>query len=446
MRAALLLAILSACGRVDFTTTPDAGPRLPALAQRNFVKAANPDAGDFFGTAIALSADGSTLAVGARWEDSGGSPADNSVTDSGATYVYVRAGASWVQQAYIKVAQSGAEFGSDVRLSATGDTLVVTATMANKAYVFQRSGSTWTLQAPLSPPAAGAYFGSDAAISDDGNTVVIGEYGRAGNTGAAHVFTRTGTTWSGPLTLTASNADAGDIFGDELAMSGDGTLLVVGAKWEQSSATSIDGDATDNSLLHAGAAYVFRRNGSAWSPEAYLKASDTTTENWFGSSLAVNRDGSRLVVAAGGANMFRGAAYVFDHTTAGWQQTARLQPAIADANDETMWCVALSDDGRVLVSGGRGEASGATGVNGDALDNSVFGAGAAYVFVDDGGWAQFAYLKSFQVGATDNFGASVDVAGSTIVVGATGEATKAAGLDPSPDELAVGAGAAYVFE
>jgi hypothetical protein len=85
-------------------------------------------------------------------------------------------------------------------------------------------------------------------------------------------------------------------------------------------------------------------------------------------------------------------------------------------------------------------------VNGDALDNSVFGAGAAYVFVDDGGWAQFAYLKSFQVGATDNFGASVDVAGSTIVVGATGEATKAAGLDPSPDELAVGAGAAYVFE
>jgi hypothetical protein len=253
------------------------------------VKAANPDAGDFFGTAIALSADGSTLAVGARWEDSGGSPADNSVTDSGATYVYVRAGASWVQQAYIKVAQSGAEFGSDVRLSATGDTLVVTATMANKAYVFQRSGSTWTLQAPLSPPAAGAYFGSDAAISDDGNTVVIGEYGRAGNTGAAHVFTRTGTTWSGPLTLTASNADAGDIFGDELAMSGDGTLLVVGAKWEQSSATSIDGDATDNSLLHAGAAYVFRRNGSAWSPEAYLKASDTTTENWFGSSLAVNR-------------------------------------------------------------------------------------------------------------------------------------------------------------
>ena len=88
--------------------------------QQAYLKASNTDANDQFGVSVAISGD--TLAVGAQFEDSNGSQADNSAQDSGAVYVFTRSGGVWTQQAYLKGnnTEAGDQFGVSVAIS--GDT------------------------------------------------------------------------------------------------------------------------------------------------------------------------------------------------------------------------------------------------------------------------------------------------------------------------------------
>src|SRR5262249_46049315 len=101
-------------------------------SQQAYLKASNTDAFDEFGASVALSAGGSTLAVGPTRESSaatgiGGNPADNSASLAGAVYVFTRSGATWSQQAYLKASNTdaGDNFGGSVALSADGSTLAV---------------------------------------------------------------------------------------------------------------------------------------------------------------------------------------------------------------------------------------------------------------------------------------------------------------------------------
>src|SRR5205814_1608421 len=118
----------------------------------------------------------------------------------------------------------------------------------------------------------------------------------ASGSGAAYVFVRSGTTWSQQAYLKASNAEAGDQFGVSVALSGD--TLVVGATSEDSNATGVNGNQADNSAGWSGAAYVFVRSGTAWSQQAYLKASNAGAGDVFGYSLALS--GDTLAVGAFG--------------------------------------------------------------------------------------------------------------------------------------------------
>ena len=150
--------------------------------------------------------------------------------------------------------------------------------------------------------------------------------------------------------------------------------MVVGASGEDSNATGINGDQTNNSASDSGAAYVFVRNGVTWTQQAYLKASNTDAGDLFGYSVAVSGD--------------------------------------------------------TVVVGAYGEDSNATGVNGDQTDNSARDSGAAYVFVRNGGtWTQQAYLKASNTDGGDGFGYSVAVSGDTVVVGAFGEDSNATGIN-----------------
>jgi len=123
-------------------------------------------------------------------------------------------------------------------------------------------------------------FGYAAAI--DGDTVVVGASGEdssatgvngnqslndAENSGAAYVFTRSGTTWSQQAYLKASNTEADDYFGDVVAIDGD--TIVVGAPREDSSATGVNGNQSLNDASKSGAAYVFTRSGTTWTQQAY---------------------------------------------------------------------------------------------------------------------------------------------------------------------------------
>ena len=273
--------------------------------QQAYLNASNTEAGDNFGWSVALSGD--TLAVGALNEDSGGSnQTDNSASNSGAAYVFSRSGAVWSPQAYIKASNAASNDYFGTTLALDGETLAVGASGKNSsagaAYVFSRSGVTWTEQAYLlaSNTEAGDMFGKGVALSGDslavGAPAEDGDANTISNSGAAYVFSRSGATWTQQAYLKASNPEASDYFGISLAFSGE--TLAVGTYYEDSSATGVNGNQTDNSAAQSGAAYVFSRSGTAWTQQAYLKASNTEAGDHFGFSLALNGDslavGARL--------------------------------------------------------------------------------------------------------------------------------------------------------
>jgi FG-GAP repeat len=228
--------------------------------------------------------------------------------------------------------------------------------------------------------------GEDSAASGvDGNQADNSFF----SVGAAYVFTRSGSTWSQQAYLKASNPGSFDVFGSSVAVSGD--TVVVGAGGENSAASGVNGNQADNSKGDAGAAYVFTRNGSTWSQQAYLKASNPDVFDRFGDSVAVS--GDTVVVAASGEDSAvagvngnqadntksdAGAAYVFIRTGSTWSQQAYLKSSNPDSQDEFGSSVAVSGD--TVVVAARFEDSNATGVNGNHANNSLGDAGAAYIF------------------------------------------------------------------
>jgi hypothetical protein len=458
-----------------------------------YIKASNTDAGDRFGGAIALSTDGSTLAVGAPYEKSAatgidGNQADNSAYDSGAAYVFVRAGASWSQQAYIKASNTDAQdmFGRAIAVSADGNTLAVSAPQESSAatgiggnqadnsaatsgavYVLVRAGTTWSQQAYVkaSNTASGDTFGGSVALSADGNTLAVGAYGASSFTGAVYVFTRAGATWSQQAIVKASNAEASDTFGDPVTLSADGNTLAVSASWESSAATGIGGNQADNSAAKAGAVYVFTRAGTAWSQQAYIKASNTDAGDQFGWTVALSGDGTTL--EAGAVNeasaatgidgnqsdntaASAGAVYVFSRAGAIWSQQAYVKASNTDPNDRFGSSVAVSSDGSALAIGAPLEASAATGIGGDQADNSASAAGAAYGYARAGAtWSTQGYLKASNTDGGDQFGLALTMSGdaSTLAVGGPQESSAATGVGgDQADNTAFAAGAVYVIE
>ncbi|MBL8694107.1 MAG: FG-GAP repeat protein [Planctomycetes bacterium] len=463
------------------------------VAQQAYLKASNPGVTDYFGSSVAVSGD--TVVVGAHGEDSSatgvnGNQADNSAMNSGAAYVFVRSGSIWSQPAYLKSSNTGALdcFGASVSIS--HDTIVVgafgeassatgvngneadnSALNSGAAYIFVRNAATWIQQAYLkaSNSEVDDRFGSSVSIS--GDTVVVGalfedsnakgvngtqSYDVASSAGAAYVFIRSGSTWSQEAYLKASNTDPEDHFGSAVSIANN--TIVIGAWGEDSSAMGVNGNQYDNSAPSAGASYVFIRNSSTWSQEAYLKASNADAGDGFGAAVAI--DGDTIVVGSSqessnatsvNGNQFdnssqrAGAAYVFSRTGSTWSQQVYLKASNSELGDEFGSAVAIS--GETLVIGAYQEDSNATIVNGDQYNNSATSSGAVYIFSWNGrAWSQQAYLKASNANAVDFFGSAVAISGGLLVVGATSEDSSASGIDGNQlDDSASQSGAAYVF-
>lgn len=309
------------------------------------------------------------------------------------------------------------------------------------------------------------------AVAISGDTLVIGSRfegsdatdvngdesnNNAVDAGAVYVFTRTAGVWNQQAYLKASNTDASDFFGYSVAISGN--TIIVGAPQEDSSATGIDGDESNNNAALSGAAYVFTRSAGAWSQQAYLKASNTESGDNFGSVVAISEN--KAVISApledsnatgvngdenNNTSFMSGAAYVFSHNAGIWSQEAYLKASNTDAFDKFGIDVAISNN--LIVVGAYSEGSDSTGINGDENNNDASGSGAAYVFhYSPGSWHQEAYLKASNTGASDSFGIAVDISDNTIVVGANLEDSDSSGVngDESNDD-AEGSGAVYVF-
>ncbi len=340
-------------------------------------------AGEHFATRVALSGD--TMLVGTAPDGSGDS------------YVFVRSGGTWTQQAKLRGDDtvSTDEFGMSVGIS--GDTAVVGAlgAMGNRgaAYVFVRSGTTWTQQAKLlaKDAADGDTFGWTVAIS--GDTILLSAPRKDFIRGAAYVFTRSGITWTEQAKLTADTRQVNSFFGINLKLNGDDAII--GAPF------------ADNK---AGLAFVFHRDGSTWTQQGTLMASDRAPGGFFGGALDV--DGERAIVGASGFDIGSpGAAYVFVRSGGTWTQEAKLTSAAA-----------VRFGGDVAIRNGIA-VIGAP----DSNDN----VGTAHVFAPIAGtWTEQSKLAPMDGAPLDHFG-TIAMDGNTLAVGSPYHAT--------------GRGAAYVY-
>ena len=427
---------------------------------------------DYFGSAVALAGD--TALVGARGD------AKSAGSDAGSAYVFTRDGSTWVQQAKLTAADAaeGDRFGAAVALA--GDTALIGAwgddtaagTNAGSAYAFVRSGTGWSQQAKLSAGDAEAddNFGNAVALS--GDTALIGAWGddtaAAMHAGSAYVFVRSETTWVQQAKLSRTEAAGDDNFGSAVALAGDTALIgtwkddtltaqdagsayvfvrAAGVWVQQAKLTTSDAAADDRfgasvalsdttalvgangcdttAGMHAGASYIFRRDGTAWAQQAKLTANDAAQWDKLGFAVAISGDtalvGAPDDATASGSNA--GSAYVFGRSAALWVQQAKLTANDGAADDRFGTAVALA---------------GATALIGASLADTAAGAdaGSAYLFVRGGAaWGQLAKLTAADAAPGDAFGSAVALAAESALVGAPYAGTAAL----------THAGAAYVF-
>ncbi len=401
-----------------------------------------------YGWSVALSENSETLAIGALGEtsvpvDQRECPEDEPDCDpedeleikrnSGAVYAYAPLDAD---PKLLKAPNTGSEdqFGRDVALSDDGTTLVVSAS-------FEDSDLT-------------GIFPVFDSLADNED---------APDSGAAYVFVRSGEEWVLQAYIKAPNTEELDLFGWDIALSGDGSTLAISAISEDASGT----DPQDDSLSASGAVFVYTRDvDNIWTQQAYLKASNADENDAFGSALAINQNGSYLAVSAlnedGSAGQpddngrpASGAVYVFarDDVNA-WSEVAYLKASNADADDLFGQSLSFDASASLLAVGAPREDKLISGVVPVNSGPESLNTGAAYLFARSGlgvnsSWPQKAfYFKPSNASQNQQFGQAVALSssGNTLAVGAWGERSPAVGIGGNQDgENIPAAGAAYVF-
>jgi len=340
-------------------------------------------ANDTYGRGVAVSADGSVIVVGA----------DGATSNTGKVYVY--SGQDWATETILTASDGavGDRFGKSVAISADGSVIVVGSydddTSRGAVYVY--SGSSWATQTRLTAidGASNHAFGYSVAVSNDGTTVAVGAYGHNSSEGAAYIFN--GANWATQTQILASDGLASDNFGYSIAISGDGLVLVVGAR-------------ADNTAQ--GAAYVY--SGSSWATQTKLTASNGASNHYFGRCVDTNYDGS--VVAVGLYTSTVSNVYIFCGEN--WAAEKILTPSdTLPATVSFGYSVALSDDGRDLL----------VTAFGDKLDLGV-SMGSLYYFTNYGNgnlWKEHSKFYSDRVNTDtvviDNYGDALALSGNGLV-------------------------------
>ena len=227
--------------------------------------------------------------------------------------------------------------------------------------------------------AASDYFGYSVSISED--YAIVGAPQDNENSGSAYIFNCVGTSWNEQIKLTANDAAAGDWFG---SVSINGDYAIVGAYRNNNN----------------GAAYIFKRDETTWSQQAKLTANDAAAGDWFGLSVSIN--GNYAIVGAHGDDDESGSAYIFKRDGTTWSQQAKLTANDAAAGDEFGLPVSINGDYAIV----------------GAIQNSIMGPGAAYIFKRVGdSWTQQIKLFDSNGASQDRFGHSVSINGDYAIVG-----------------------------
>ena len=331
-----------------------------------------------------------------------------------------------IEGAGLFLSNSAGRFGTSAAVSADGSTIAVGAPNNPNpgVYVFTRPSGGWgdgttptVVRIAGSDTVSGHGFGRSVAVSRDGSTIVVGapEVGILGswNRGAAYVFTKPATGWSTSATsakFVHSNPNQHDRFGNSVAVSGDGNTVVVGAKGRDQSGVTNHGEA-----------YVFTKPLMGWADAnqtAGVRLTRSTANHEFGYSVSMSEDGDTIVVGT-----VAGAAYVYTKPDGGWSTSAAfatLTQRDATGSDLFGTSVTMSEDGGTVVVGAY------------QADGNAATSGAAYVFAKPGsGWMATSTSAKLTAGdgATGNqFGRSLsaNADGSMIAIG---EPNRGSGAD-----------------
>ncbi len=274
----------------------------------------------------------------------------------------------------------------------------------------------WTPGQPLTRPpvlSTAAGFGSSLALS--GDRLAIGAPAYSSERGRVHIYGRAGGTWQRQDAVEASTAQPGDAFGERLALSADGKVLLVGAPAEDVS-----------TIVHVGAAYIYEDVVGSWIERQRLASPEIQDSVGFGTSVSVSDDGSRLIVGAVHEDIVgavgAGAVYVYERSGDTWTQVDRVVPADQYAGWATGAAALISADQIIVGSPG---SDGFQGVS-NARDGEVT------VFTHpDSSWQATQALYPSGAGDGRRFGGALALEGSTLAVGTSWDAS------PSSDNFYV---------
>jgi hypothetical protein len=291
--------------------------------------------GSYYGNAIAVSSDGSTLAVGSQSE--GG---------AGAVRIYVRSGSSWssTPQYSLSSGVSSSYFGCSVALSSNGNTLAVGSfgysSNNGAVYVYTRTGSSWFLQSsPITSGATGGNFGISVALSSDGNIMAVGSNLEDSGAGAVRVYSRSGSSWSQIGTQPITGLYGGS-FGYSVSLSSDGNTLIVGAY-------------ADGAV--GGRVYVFKNSTGIYGQESYRTINKLNSS--YGYAVALSSDGNTLAISSIGETSGAGAVRIYTNG-ASWTTQGSPLTGSGAANANFGSSLSISSDGDTLAVGCPGENNG----------------------------------------------------------------------------------------
>lgn len=309
-----------------------------------------------YGNAVALSADGNTLVVGAHRQDVVGRAAG-----TGQVYVYKRQGSIWVEQQKLagsRATTGGDDFGRSVAISADGLTIAVGApnqTLASPVgagavYVFSFNGTTWSEQWEVEEPmlTSIAAFGFFVSLSNNGNTLLAGapdqRVSGVDSVGSAYVYTRSGTTWTREVILPGSTAYAGK-FGCAGDVSATGNACVIGAR-----------NADNGNGTRGGNAYFYTRSGTTWTLQTTLGASSSAPAGGsgmqFGTSCSMSDDGLTTYITGRRTNTVGGFGELWKYSGGLWNFAgANLSNMDTDPNNGSGFSGAITADGNQTMLG-----------------------------------------------------------------------------------------------
>jgi hypothetical protein len=323
----------------------------------------------------------------------------------GSVYVFARENGVWVQTQELIAddGQPGDAFGISVSLA--GSTAMIgapnTDLFRGAAYVFQLSGNTWIQTQKLLASDGTEFNQFGWSIAQNGRRALIGSIsatvGSNSSQGAVYAFDQSGGVWNETQKFSSADGVSGDSVGWSVALYGENALIGAGF-------------ATVNDHEFQGAAYTFRRTGSAWTETQKLTADNGDAFDFFG--LAVALEGNHALIGAEGAatdqDPFSNQGVVYHFTNSGgtWSNTQTLAASDGEPSDSFGHSVTLHR-GTALI--------GATGVT----VNGAAAAGAAYVFEpSDGALIETQKLTASDPEENAYYGWSCALSGNSVFVGA----------------------------